>query len=65
MPSGEAMLELLDIDVVQIGALGPIVETAKHEDFSYRAREPRWGDNGYLKGSDFTIYYLNLDSITF
>eukprot|EP00435_Cladocopium_sp_Y103_P001937 s516_g1.t1 len=47
IPSGPAMLELIDVDVSRIGALGPIFESAKHSDFSYQALR-RQGDTRFL-----------------
>ncbi|CAL1137940.1 unnamed protein product [Cladocopium goreaui] len=41
------MLELIDVDVSRIGALGPIFESAKHSDFSYQALR-RQGDARFL-----------------
>lgn len=47
IPSGPAMLELIDVDVSRISALGPIFESAKHSDFSYQALR-RQGDARFL-----------------
>lgn len=47
MPSGAAMLELLDIDIVRIGGLGPVFESAKHPDFSFQGLR-RAGERRFL-----------------
>eukprot|EP00439_Symbiodinium_sp_Y106_P039077 s385_g4.t1 len=46
-PSCPAMLQLLDVDVSQIGPRGPVVESARHPDFSCQAIR-RGGDGRFL-----------------
>jgi len=53
-PSCPAMLQLLDVDVSQIGPRGPVVESARHPDFSCQAIR-RGGDGRFLFILNFIV----------
>ncbi|CAE7677989.1 EDR2 [Symbiodinium pilosum] len=47
VPSGPAMLQLVDVDLSLLGPHGPVVESAKHPDFACQAFRRR-GDNRFM-----------------